>query len=133
LRATAYISLSLNASTLDGFNFLDSPAGTCNYWLASVSTPMADNFIYSDVITAQDANGNRATNTFTFNTWTSDNPFIEAEDYNFNSGAFIPPPNSFPDTFNGYAGLLGNIGIDYLEYDSFGVPNAYRPNDLPQL
>src|SRR5262249_32620269 len=124
------IKLSLNGINQTNLTFIGS--GTASNHVV-LNSSLLGNLVYNGVITAQDANGNRATNTFTFNTWRSDNPFIEAEDYNYSSGSFILPPNSFPDTFNGYAGLLGNNGVDYLEYDTFGTTNAYRPNDLPEL
>jgi hypothetical protein len=124
------IKLSLNGINQTNLTFIGSGSVSNHVVLNSA---LLDNLVYNGVITAQDANGNKATNTFTFNTWRSDNPFIEAEDYNYSSGGFIPPPNSFPDTFNGYAGLLGNNGVDYLEYDTFGVTNVYRTGDLPQL
>jgi hypothetical protein len=127
--STNQIKLSLNGFNQTNLTF----TGFNTNWHVVLNSSLLGNLVYNGVITAQDANGNKATNTFTFNTWRSDNPFIEAEDYNFSSGGFIPPPNSFPDTFNGYAGLLGNNGVDYLEYDTFGVTNAYRTGDLPQL
>jgi hypothetical protein len=86
------------------------------------------------VITAQDANGNIATNTSIFNTWRPDNPFIEAEDYNYSAGSF--PLSAFPDTYANYGTpLLGTNGVDYLEHDLTGTvfPNAYRSGDLPQI
>jgi hypothetical protein len=98
------------------------------------NTALQANNVYAGTIIAVDSNGNRSTNNFSFNTWTAANPFIEAEDYNFNSGHWLD--NTVPPQPNqGYAGLLGSNGIDYLEYDLTGTnhPNVYRPGDLPQV
>jgi hypothetical protein len=106
--------------------------GSTNQLLATNVTALASNLTYTATIIAADANGNRSTNTFNFNTWRADLPFIEAEDYNYNSGGFIP--NSLPNPFGAYGGnLLGSNGVDYLETDLSGTNNAYRPTDLPQI
>lgn len=96
-----------------------------------LNTALQDNQTYTGTIVATDANGNHATNQFSFNTWRSDNPYFEAEDYNFSGGVWVdnflaPQPNQ------AYQGLIGSNGIDYLEYDLTGTNNAYRPGDLPQ-
>jgi hypothetical protein len=98
-----------------------------------LNTALAANLVYNGTIIAQDANGNKATNIFTFNTWTTNNPYIEAEDYNYSSGFSIDNfANIPPQDHNLYAGLLGSNGIDYLEYDLSGTNNAWRTGDLPQ-
>ncbi|HSU55159.1 MAG TPA: hypothetical protein VLT36_13965, partial [Candidatus Dormibacteraeota bacterium] len=109
------VKLTLNGVNQTGLTF----TGFSTNWHVTLTNTLATNVLYTAVMTAQDGNGNKATNTVTFNTWASDLPFIEAEDYNFNAGGFVP--TAFPDSFNGYAGLLGQNGIDYLEYDTFGV------------
>lgn len=124
------ISLALNGTTVSNLTFTGDP----NNWHVIGVPALVDNTTYNGVVTVLDSNGNRATNTFAFNTWRGDlNPVIEAEDYNFGSGGFIPPPNSFPNTFNGYAGLLGANGVDYFEYDPAGTNNVYRAGDLPDI
>src|SRR5437764_9579474 len=99
---------------------------------AQLNTALSNNVVYNGTIVATDANGNHATNNFSFNTWLATNPFIESGDYNFTGGHYIdnfttPQPNQ------AYAGpeLVGSNGIDYLEYDLDGTNNAYRPGDLP--
>jgi|GEM_PF-3135615 len=91
--------------------------------------------IYNATIIATDAHGNRVTNNFSFNTWITNLFFIEAEDYNFNQGGFIPDPD--PNSFGASSGLalLGTNGIDYFKPDPAGAFNAgaaniYRPGDL---
>jgi hypothetical protein len=126
--ATNAISLTLNGGNQTNLTF--SGTGTNRHVM--LNPALAGNLVYAGAIIAQDANGNRATNKFTFNTWLPSNPFIEAEDYNYSAGSFIdnfanPSPNQI------YFGLLGSNGIDYLEYDLSGTNNAYRSGDLPQI
>ena len=128
---TSGISLVLNGASQTNLTF--TGGGTTNVHVV-LNTSLQNDVLYTGTITVTDANGNHATNNFSFNTWTSNNPFIEAEDYNFSAGIWIdnflvPQPNQ------AYAGLFGSSGIDYLEYDLSGTNpvSAYRPGDLPQL
>jgi hypothetical protein len=127
--ATNVIKLSLNGVNQTNLFFSGSPTS----WHVTKSSGLSNNVFYQGLITAADGNGNHATNSFTFNTWTADIPFVEAEDYNYSSGKFLS--GSFPDSFNGYAGLRGTNGVDFLDYDTTGTnhPNYYRTNDLPQV
>src|SRR5205823_5476343 len=74
---------------------------------------------------------NRATNTFSFNTYVTNLLFVEAEDYNYSAGGFVDNLTNLG--YSQYAGLLGTNGIDYLDHDLTGTNNAYRPGDLPQI
>src|ERR1035441_7383593 len=123
------VKLALNGVNVTNLSF----SGTTASWAVTATPVLADNTTYNGTITAVDANGNHATNTFTFNTWRSDNPFIEAADYNYSSGNFPNP--AFPDVNDSLFANLGSNGVDYLEYDNTGTnhPNAYRPGDLPQV
>ena len=120
------IQLTLNGVPQSNLSFVGS--GTTNVQV-TLNTPLQDNVLYNGTIIATDANGNHATNNFTFNTWLSTDTFVEAEDYNFSSGNWLQgaQPNQL------YAGLIGSNGIDYLEFDLSGTNNAYRPGDLPQI
>jgi hypothetical protein len=125
------IKLYLNGVSRTNLTFAGS--GTTNVQV-TLNSALQNNIAYTGVITASDANGNITTNNFTFNTWLTSpyNLYIEAEDYNFSAGGWIdnflvPQPNQ------AYQGLLGNNGVDYLEYDPSGTNNAYRPGDLPQV
>jgi hypothetical protein len=123
------VKLALNGVNVTNLSF----SGTTASWAVTATPVLTDNVTYNGTITAVDANGNHATNTFTFNTWRSDNPFIEAADYNYSSGNFPNP--AFPDVNDSLFANLGSNGVDYLEYDTTGTthPNAYRPGDLPQV
>jgi len=112
-------------------NLLISTTSPTTQLFVTNNVPLAPNTSYNVTIVAIDSNGNRATNTSTFNTWRSDAAFIEAEDYNYSSGGFIP--NSFPNPYGTYNNLLGVNGIDFGESDPAGNNNAYRPGDLPQV
>jgi hypothetical protein len=76
------------------------------------------------VIEVTDADGNRATNTVSFDTVNPAYTF-EAEDFDYNGGSYINNPQT-----NAYAGLNGVAGIDY----SNGIPGqgsaSYRPQGL---
>lgn len=119
--STNNIVLSLNGVNVTGLSF----SGSATNWTVTKTGALADNQDYTAVVTVTDLNGNKSTNVFHFNTWRSDNFFIEAEDYNFSGGGFIPV--YFP---NGYTNLLGINGIDYLDSPSPGS-NIYRPGDVP--
>jgi hypothetical protein len=116
------ITLVLNGATQSNLSF----SGTSSSNHVVLNTALQGNVVYTGTITAQDVNGNRATNNFTFNTWRSSNPFIEAEDYNYNSGGFIAEP--FPNEY-GTIVSPGVNGIDFLETADAGT-NYYRPQDI---
>jgi hypothetical protein len=125
-----------------------SVTGPATNRVVVVNDPLPDNMVNTAVFIVTDANGNQATNTITFNTFDSNNLFIEAGDYNYNAGNWIdnsatPQPNQdyqgflIVTTIYGnfyYAhGLFGSNGIDYFEYNLAGTNNAYRPDDLPEV
>ena len=113
-----------------------SGSGTANLQV-TLNPPLQANLVYNGTIVVADANGNLATNTFTFNTWVTepDNIYVEAADYNYNGGQWLnnfstPEPNQ-DYGFNAY-NLLGIQGIDYLvETNISGQTNVYRIGDLP--
>ncbi len=124
--ASSGIQLTLNGVPQNSLSFGGS--GTTNLFVTN-NTPLQGNTVYNGTIVATDANGNHATNNFSFNTFLSTDFFVEAEDYNFSSGNWLQgaQPNQL------YQGLIGSNGIDYLETDLSGTNNAYRPGDLPQV
>ena len=127
------IKLSLNGVVQTGANWTVFSSGTASNHVV-LNSALQHNIAYTGVIIASDANGNFTTNNFAFNTWLTspNNIYIEAEDYNFNSGGWIDN-FSVPQPNQGYQGLFGSNGVDYLEYDPSGTNNAYRPGDLPQV
>ncbi|EEF58129.1 hypothetical protein [Pedosphaera parvula] len=121
------ITFKLNGVTQTGLTF--NTTGTTNQLFVTNTTALVANTFYNASIVATDANGNTATNNFTFNTFSPTNLSIDAEDYNHNGGAFFANPVP-----NAYFGLLGSNGVDYAENDLTGTNNTsgYRTGDLPQ-
>jgi hypothetical protein len=124
----ANVSLTLNGVSQPGLTF--SSVTPTNQLFVTNTTPLQLNTVYNATIIATDANGNKSTNHFNFNTFSPNNLCIDAEDYNHGAGQFFPNP-----TPNAYAGLLGTLGIDFHEVDSTGTNPAalYRIGDLPQI
>ncbi|MSU59681.1 MAG: hypothetical protein EXS35_16200 [Pedosphaera sp.] len=121
------ISLSLNGTTVTGLGF----TGSNGFWSVTKSGALAPNVTYNARVIATDANGNRATNDFSFNTWTESNFFIEAEAYNYTSGNYIPSP--FPGQYDTLGGFVGATnGVDFLEFTDAGT-NGYRTLDPVDL
>ncbi len=110
-------------------NLTVNTAGPTNQLLVANNTPLLGNTLYTATIIATDTNGNRATNSVTFNTFLQTDNFIEAEDYNFNNGQFLA--GAFPDSFDGYSGAAGNNGVDFFDTTASNL-NVYRL-DLPQV
>jgi hypothetical protein len=126
------ISMVLNGTTYTNF----AVTGTATNRHAVWNTLLQPNQLYTVAAIAEDINGNRATNHFSFNTWIttwltdlSANIFVEAEDYNFNNGVYIPQaePNDY-----GNVVLPAVAGVDYEETDNV-TNNAYRTQDLIDL
>ncbi|MGH7979448.1 MAG: hypothetical protein ACREE6_08730, partial [Limisphaerales bacterium] len=123
-----------------------SGSGTANLQV-TLNPPLQPNSVFNGTIIAVDANGNLATNTFTFNTWLPEynNVYIEAADYNYSGGSFLDnalsvqldnpePPGSYLQPNQDYSAfdLLGLQGVDYsVETNIPGQTNAYRIGDLP--
>jgi hypothetical protein len=90
---------------------------------------------YAASLEVTDSDGATSTRSITFDTFSASNIVIEAEDYNFSSGQFIPAPVpqpelSGPDS-NGYANQTGTSAVDF--FDTRDVPRAqdapWRPSD----
>src|SRR5665213_3357986 len=124
------VSLYLNGVLQAGTLFNTSSA--TNQLLGTNNAVLAANTLYNYTIVARDINGNTLTNSTTFDTFSSNNPCIQAEDYNYGAGQYFPNPTPLE-----YAGLLGTNGIDYLDLTTGVNNNNYRPDSsgapLPQL
>jgi hypothetical protein len=131
--ATNAITLTLNSVTIsNGLAF----AGSATNWLVNTTIPLQANIIYAGSITVTDLNGNVTSQTLSFNTWSQDLLFIEAEDYNFFGGNFIP--GNVPDEYGGAEDGLGALSTNAYAFsgvDAFkplapdGGTNVYRPQD----
>ena len=131
--ATNAVTVSLNGTNITNLFFAGTPT---NVLVTMASNILSANQVYTNVIVATDGNGNKATNISTFNTWSTNLLFIEAEDYNHDSGNFIsggtPPGNITPNQYGANGNpLSGTNGIDYFKpAPNDGGTNAYRPGDL---
>ncbi|NOS68306.1 MAG: hypothetical protein HOP33_00025 [Verrucomicrobia bacterium] len=121
------VTLRLNGVAQTGLTF--NTTGPTTQLFVTNNTALGANLLYSATIIVADDNSNTATNNFNFNTFSPNNLSLDAEDYNYGSGQFLPNP--IP---NAYAGLLGTLGVDYFEVDATATNPAvlYRAGDLPQ-
>lgn len=131
--ATNGVTMTLNGVAQTNL-FFTGPNTNLNVTLAS--NILVANAVYTNVVVAADANGNKATNISTFNTWSQNLIFVEAEDYNHNGGGFIgggtPAGNITPNQYGVQSGtpLFGTNGIDYFKPSpNDGGSNTYRPGD----
>jgi hypothetical protein len=122
-----FVHVYLNGVSQTNLTF-DTANPTNQLMVSSAATLAADTF-YNYTITAQDANGNVASNNYTFNTFLASDLYIDCGDYNFTNGLFIN--SSTPS--DAYANLIGIQGVDYFDTDLSGTNNLYRPGDLPQI
>jgi len=91
----------------------------------SVTYPhLQPNTSYTIVIHVTDANGNAASTTLTFDTFSAANYAWEAEDFDHDGGLFIDNPQT-----NAYAGLGAIVGVDALQVNFAGT-YLYRTNGM---
>lgn len=111
------VTVTLNGVPVSNLVF----TGTSNSW--AVAYPhLLPNTVYMAVITVTDANGNQATTTRTFDTFSELNFTWEAEDFDYGGGKFIATPQT-----NGYLGLSCKTNIDAHQVNFAGT-YLYRPN-----
>lgn len=97
--------------------------GSNNDW--DVSYPyLQPNTVYTIVTTVTDTDGNVATTTKSFDTFSAANYTWEAEDFDFGGGSFIDNPQT-----NAYVGLVAKTNIDTHQVN-FGGQDLYRPNGM---
>ena len=90
----------------------------------SVFAPLVTNMLYTAVIQVTDANGNKATNTLSFDTVSPVLTF-EAEDFDYSGGSYMNNP-----AVDAYANLSGIAGIDYSNNIPGQGSASYRPQGL---
>ncbi len=97
--------------------------GTTNNW--QVNCPfLQPNILYTAVVSVTDINGNIATTTNTFDTFSAANYTWEAEDFDYGGGKFHDAPQT-----NAYAGLTSITNVDSHQVN-FGGTELYRPNGM---
>jgi hypothetical protein len=92
------------------------------------------NVNYSAVIQVTDSDGASASTTLYFDTFSTNNPTIEIEDYNFSSGLFIDNPVPVTEGGSGANSYSQQMGVQDVDFnDTRTVPSPqdtlYRPND----
>jgi hypothetical protein len=125
--APSLVNAYLNGVQQANLSF--SSSSPASQLLVTCPTILAPDTFYTYTITAQDVNGNVMSNNYSFNTFLASDLYIDASDYNYNSGLFI---NSSTPA-NAYAGLLGSNGVDFVITNLAGTNNTYRLNDLPAV
>jgi len=98
-------------------------SGTTNYWSVS-GAALQPNIVYTAVITVTDGNGNIATTSKTFDTFSSTGFSWEAEDFDYGGGKFLDGPQT-----NAYAGLSAITNVDTHQVNFAGT-DLYRPNGM---
>jgi len=98
-------------------------SGSSNRWAVSYPN-LLPNSVYTTVISVTDANGNVATTTKSFDTFSAANYLWEAEDFDYNNGGYFDNSQT-----NAYAGLKAGTNIDSHQV-SFGGTFLYRPNGM---
>ncbi|MCX6896712.1 MAG: Ig-like domain-containing protein [Verrucomicrobia bacterium] len=125
---TNSIKVALNGTNVPGANLNFTGAST--NWAVTASPALAVNTTYNALITVTDLSGNQVTNSFTFNTWSSTNLFIEAEAYNYAGGGAILSPSL--GAYDNQIAIAAVSNIDFFEYSDGGA-NLYRTNDAVDL
>jgi len=116
---TGNVSVTLNGALVTNLVF----SGTTSNW--NVSYPyLQPNSLYTAVITVTDVNGNIATITKSFDTFSSGSYSWEAEDFDYGGGKYFDGPQT-----NAYAGLISVTNIDAHQVN-FAGSDLYRPNGM---
>ncbi|HTB85023.1 MAG TPA: polysaccharide lyase family 8 super-sandwich domain-containing protein [Candidatus Sulfotelmatobacter sp.] len=116
--ATSNIIVTLNGIVASNLVF----SGSSTNW--NVGCPLAPNTVYTAVITATDTNGNVATMTSSFDTFSFGNYVLQAEDFDYNGGHYIDNPQT-----NAYAGLVSITNVDTHQVNFAGT-DIYRKNGM---
>ena len=133
--ASASVSLNGGATLTVGSGLTASPSLPTATPTITVVAPLPQQQINTAVISVRDANGLSVTNNVTFDTFSSTNFMIKAEEFDHDSGQFIDNPSytdgNPPDT-NSYYGLSSVEEVDTHKGPSVGADNAataYRFDD----
>jgi len=117
--ATNNIVVTVNGVTVSNLVF----SGTSVNW--NVIYPSLQlNSSYAVTISATDLNGNQASTSISFDTFSSANYTWEAEDFDHDGGLFIDNPQT-----NAYSGLPAVVDVDTHQIN-FGGADLYRPNGM---
>jgi len=115
--STTGIVVTLNGAAATNLSF----TGSSTNWI--VKCPLLPNTAYTAVITVTDANGNAASTTKSFDTFSAYYVW-EAEDFDYGSGHFVDGLQT-----NAYSGLGATVNVDTHQVN-FGGTDLYRPNGM---
>ena len=99
-------------------------SGSSNNWNVSYPHLEPDTTLYTASITVTDGDGNIATATRSFDTFSAGNYTWEAEDFDYGGGHFIDGQET-----NAYSGLSVTVNVDTHQVN-FGGTDLYRPNGM---
>jgi hypothetical protein len=122
------IVVTLNGTNVTNLSF----TGSATNWSVVATPVLVPNAIYDGVITVTDTNGNEVESTFTFNTWSATDMYVQASDYNYTGGHYIASPTIF--SYSSQYDVAATSNIDYYlsspnPTNSTGYANNYRPLD----
>jgi len=117
--------------TVNGSNITSQLTMTGTDGGRTVTLPaLAANILYNVTISVKDYNGFQATQSWTFDTFATNNFSFEGEDYNFGGGQYIDNPVlSSGDAPNNYLDQIGVQGVDFNQINT-PVYTQYRIGDL---
>lgn len=125
--ATSTVGIATNSIqvTVNGVDVSTNLTITGSSTNRAISYPhLQPNSTYTVAIKMTDVNGNVATTSETFDTFSAANYTWEAEDFDYGGGQFIDNPQT-----NGYAGLSVVTNVDTLDINIGGGTHfLYRPN-----
>jgi hypothetical protein len=113
---TSSISVNLNGLPLTGLTF----TGNATAWAVSY-IGLAPNTNHTALIQVTDLNGNSASLTVNFDTFSASHFTWEAEDYDYDGGLFVDNPQ-----INAYANLSALADVDFHDANTDGT-FVYRP------
>ncbi len=133
----AGVKVTLNGTAYTTTNGLTLSAAGANR-TASLGG-FAANQTYLGQISVTDAGNVERTATVAFDTFTGDDPVVEIEDYNFESGGYFNSPvrtaEGLGSADNSYTDRVGTPGVDYSDTRTApnGTDTAYRTQDFVRM
>jgi hypothetical protein len=125
------ISVTLNGIVFGSGNGLSISGTGANRNVSFAG--LSNNVNYVAVLRAVDADNATNSVTLYFDTFGTDNPVLEVEDYNYGSGLYIDNPilvaENAPLEPDGYRYQVGTPWIDYLDSGPSAGNRPYRPGD----
>ncbi len=120
-------SIQLN---LDGFDVSSALVISGSASNETVVYPdLLPNAIHTAIISATNSLGHGILITNQFDTFSTNNFMVEASDFDYNGGQYIPAADWYPNAYEGYD---ATTNIDFQHSIILGEQYPYRPNGIPQ-